>query len=212
MNQILFNNDTSSKKNKQKIKKLKITLFILLILIFFLFAYYIYNHFMSTKKEYISYSILDSYNIQRLYSNNSTITPIHLNENGDFFVIGSIEIPSINIEYPILSDFNDELLKIAPCRFFGPYPNEVGNLCIAAHNYDDNRFFGNLRNLEIGDKINIFNSNNYVISYYVYSKYETDKNETSCTSQNTNGNKEITLITCNNLNGNRLIIKAKESK
>ena len=31
-----------------------------------------------------------------------------------------------------------------------------------------------------------------------------------CTSQETNGKKEITLITCNNITGNRLIIKAKE--
>ena len=38
----------------------------------------------------------------------------------------------------------------------------------------------------------------------------TSKKDTSCTSQDTNGNKEITLVTCNNFNGNRLIIKAKE--
>ena len=39
-----------------------------------------------------------------------------------------------------------------------------------------------------------------------------EKNDMSCTSQETNGNKEITLITCNNINKKRLVLKAKEMK
>ena len=35
-------------------------------------------------------------------------------------------------------------------------------------------------------------------------------NDTSCTSQETSGNKELTLVTCNNLNGNRLIVEARK--
>ena len=155
--------------------------------------------------------LLNSFNIQRLYSDKKDYITIPLNSNEDFFVIGNIQIPSIEINYPILSNANDELLKIAPCRFYGPYPNEIGNLCIAGHNYDDNRFFSNLHKLNIGDKINIYDSNNYLITYYVYKKYEINKNDTSCTSQNTYGKKEITLVTCNNLNDNRLIVKAKNN-
>ena len=34
----------------------------------------------------------------------------------------------------------------------------------------------------------------------------------SCLSQNTNGEKVITLLTCNNVNGKRLIVAAKENK
>ena len=101
-------------------------------------------------------------------------------------------------------------LKMAPCRFYGPYPNQIGNLCIAAHNYDDNRFFSNLYKLNIGDIINIYDSSNLCITYSVYQKYEISIKDTSCTSQNTNGQKEITLVTCNNINKNRLIIKARE--
>ena len=40
--------------------------------------------------------------------------------------------------------------------------------------------------------------------------YEIEKNDMSCTSQNTNGKKEITLITCNNSNKKRFIVKARE--
>jgi len=44
--------------------------------------------------------------------------------------------------------------------------------------------------------------------YVVYDMYETTPDDTSSISQNTNHKLELTLVTCNNLNGNRLIIKA----
>ncbi|MBO4815972.1 MAG: sortase [Clostridia bacterium] len=152
---------------------------------------------------------MNSFNIETLYSSeNSSYNIIEL--NNDFSVIGIIEIPKIKIKYPILSNVNDEFLKISACRFYGPYPNKIGNLCIAAHNYDDNRFFGNLYKLNINDEIKIYDSSNNCISYYVYDKFESLINDTSCTSQNTNGKKEITLVTCNNINKKRIIVKAKE--
>lgn len=217
MNQILFTNEEKLKKNKnEKMKNLKIVksfriTFIISITVLLVFlSYYIYNHIMSNNKKDMSVMLLNSFNVQRLYSDEENYITISLNSNNDFFVIGNIEIPSIKINYPILSDTNDELLKIAPCRFYGPYANEIGNLCIAAHNYDDNRFFSNLYKLNIGEKIIIYDYTNSSITYYIYDKYETNKNDTSCTSQDTYGAREITLVTCNNLNGNRLIIKAKE--
>ncbi len=206
MNQILF---TDNNFKKRKLKKFKFVFFSSLFIIIFFMAFYIINYYTSTKKEDFSYAILNNFNIQRLYSTNNSTTII-LNSDEDFFVIGSIEVPSIGIKYPILSNASDELLKIAPCRFFGPFPNEVGNLCIAAHNYDNNKFFSNLHKLEIGDPIKIYDSNNSLIIYYVYNKYEINQNNTSCTSQYTHGKREITLVTCNNINKNRLIVKAKE--
>ena len=211
MNQILFNSDDNSNSAPKKSKKkFKLLLSFSLILVVCLASYCIYSHYRKNINENFSGIILSSFNIQRLYSYEDNYTTIALNNNENYFVIGSIEIPSIKITYPILSDTNDELLKIAPCRFYGPFPNRVGNLCIAGHNYDDGRFFSNLYKLNIGDKINIYDSRNLLISYYIYDKYEINKEDTSCTSQDTNGNMEITLVTCNNLNGNRLIIKAKQ--
>ena len=51
----------------------------------------------------------------------------------EYYTIGVINIPSINVNYPILSTYSDALLKIAPCKFHGPNPNEIGNLCITGH-------------------------------------------------------------------------------
>ena len=46
------------------------------------------------------------------------------------------------------------------------------------------------------------------IPYTIYDKFETTEDDTSSLSQNTSGEKELTLVTCNNINGNRLVIKA----
>ena len=207
MNQILL---TNLNMIKNRIKKFKILLIISICLTLSFLVYFIYTYISYVQKNDLSSGLLNTFNIEQLYSANTNYTVISLNENESFFIIGSIEIPSIGINYPILSDISDELLKIAPCKFYGPFPNKIGNLCIAGHNFDDNRFFGNINRLNIGDKINIYDARGSLIVYYVYDKYEVTENDTSCTSQNTYGKKEITLVTCNNLNGNRLVIKARE--
>ena len=210
MNQIIFSEHESIKNIKKKHKKkFKFLFYVSLTITFCIAFYYLFFYYGSKQKESISKNLLNIFNLENLYSTESKPTTIALNHDEKYFIIGSIEIPSIQINYPILSETSDELLKIAPCRFYGPYPNEFGNLCIAAHNYDDNRFFSNLYKLDIGDEIRIFDSSNSLLKYYIYDKYETSKTDTSCTSQNTNEKKEITLVTCNNFNGNRLIVKAK---
>ncbi|MBQ2916666.1 MAG: sortase [Clostridia bacterium] len=213
MNQILYsehNNLINNKKKKQK--KFKLLFYISIFSILCVLFYFSYFSYITNKKEEFSKKLLNNFNVEQLYSDNNNYVTVELNSSGNFVVIGIIEIPKINIKYPILSNINDDLLKIAPCKFYGPFPNEKGNMCIAGHNYDDGRFFSNLHELNIGDIINIYDSNNNMIYYKIYEKFEVLKSNTSCTSQDTNGLKEITLITCNNFNGNRLIIKAREAK
>lgn len=205
MNQIL-----KTKNSNKIIKKLKIQFFISLTAIALFCIYGLYSYIIRSKKESLSNTLLNSFNIENLYSRNQTYTALELNSTDAYSIIGIVEIPKINVKYPILSDTNDELLKISVCRFYGPNPNKVGNLCIAAHNYDDNRFFSNLYQLNIGDFIHIYDASNSLVSYYIYDKFEICKTDTSCTNQNTNGKREITLLTCNNINKNRLIVKACE--
>ena len=96
------------------------------------------------------------------------------------------------------------------CRFAGPLPNEIGNLCIAGHNYVDYKFFSRVNELAKGDIITIYDLNGKSLDYEIYKIYETNSNDISCTFQNTNNTKIVTLITCNNVNGKRLIVHAKE--
>ena len=56
-------------------------------------------------------------------------------------VIANLNIPSLGIKYPVLSSTSTALLKISLNKYWGANPNEVGNMCIVGHNYEDSRFF-----------------------------------------------------------------------
>lgn len=133
--------------------------------------------------------------------------------NGQVYdIVGTINIPSINVNYPILADTSDTLLKVSVCKFWGANPNEVGNLCIAGHNYKNNKFFSNVPKLVVGDIIEIKDLNEKTLQYRVVDKYTVDPNDVSCTSQLTNGKKVVTLITCTNDAKQRIVIRAEEVK
>ena len=101
----------------------------------------------------------------------------------------------------------DELLKISPCKFWGPNPNEVGNFCIVGHNYRSDKFFSNVPELEDGDIIEITDLSDRTLSYEGYDKYVVEPDDVRCTSQRTNGMKEITIITCTDDSKHRVIVK-----
>lgn len=179
------------------------TVFVLVI------GYLIYSAYSEAKREKLYSSLANDYSIARLYANNTHTAETIVTEP-IFNIIGIIKIDKIKISYPILSAINDDLLKIGPCKFAGPdSANATGNLCIAAHNYDDSRFFSNISKLNINDEIQVFDANGNIMIYKVFDKYETATNDTSCTLPLGNNTIEITLITCNNFTGNRIIVKAK---
>ena len=178
-------------------------------MIYFLLRYH------SLQKEKLSKNLADNFSIHTLYSNNTnyiTEKTISNLESVDPFVVGLLKIDKINIMYPILSKSSEELLKISPCRFYGPMPNEIGNLCIAGHNYANQKHFGKLSLLDIGDIFQVYDLNGNTIDYIIYNKLEVSANDTSCMNQNTNNIREVTLVTCNTIKGTRIVIKAKENR
>ena len=62
--------------------------------------------------------------------------------------IGILEIPSLDLKLPVISEWSYPNLKIAPCRYSGSA--YLDNMVIAAHNYSSH--FGLLDNLKKGDK------------------------------------------------------------
>ncbi len=198
---------------KAKSKYIFIFQFIIsLIILLFILIIYSFKMYHIRKSEKISKQLINNFNISNLYTNTSlsNINNSYSSAQSNFSVIGIIQIDKINVSYPILSEINDELLKISPCKFYGPMPNEPGNLCIAGHNYDNGTFFSDITKLKINDIICIYDSNGIKKDYYIYKKYEVSSSDISCTDQNTSGNCEITLVSCNNINNNRIIIKARE--
>ncbi len=121
-----------------------------------------------------------------------------------------LKVPKIGIEYPILSDTSPDLLYVSLNKYWGPSPNEVGNYCIVGHYYESGIMFGKLHKLKNGDIAELTDLSGRKIKYQVYDKYVVQPTDTRCTSQLTNGKKELTLITCTNYGKQRLVVKLRE--
>lgn len=63
--------------------------------------------------------------------------------------IGRVDVPSLGLSLPVISEWSYPRLKIAPCRYTGSA--YLDNLIIAAHNYGSH--FGNLNRLNNGDTV-----------------------------------------------------------
>lgn len=132
--------------------------------------------------------------------------------------VATISIPKINVNYPILEgetgsvEETDALLKISPCKFWGPNINEVGNYCIVGHNWRNSKFFSKVPTLVVGDTFTITEPYKRTVKYEIYDKYTVEPKNVSCTSQLTGGKKEVTLITCTDNSERRVIVKAREVK
>lgn len=150
-------------------------------------------------------------------NNHNVVNPeVYTTESGAKYTTNAIvTIPSLDISYPVLTTAQesiDEVLKISLVKFWGGDPNEVGNYVIVGHNYKNKKMFGKLSSINIGDEIEITDLTGRTLKYQAYDKYKVDPNDTRCTSQKTNGKKEVTLITCTNYGTQRLVVKAREIK
>lgn len=130
--------------------------------------------------------------------------------NGQTYEIaGTVNIPSLNINYPILATTSTALLKVSVCKYWGANANEVGNMVVVGHNYRNSKFFSKLLNIKKGDIIEITDLDNETLEYSVYEIATINPYDNSCTSQLTNGHTEVTLITCTNDSQNRVVVKAR---
>jgi len=203
-NHYIYNNVTTQKNKKQK-RYFFILYFSIGICIIILF-YLIYSFFFRIQENNKTIILKNKYNISTLYPLNNNYSVLKL--SNDISIIGLIEIPKLNVSYPILENSSENLLKISVCRFSGPLPNRIGNLCIAGHNYKNNLMFSNLYKLNINDSIFITDLNNTRLEYIVYDKFKVKENNLECI-KNTD-NIQVTLITCNdNNNSERIVIKTK---
>lgn len=123
-------------------------------------------------------------------------------------VVGKIQIPKINLETYILAETNNKALNVSVTKLCGPEINEIGNFCIAGHNY--NKFFAKIKNLKIKDNIILTDTYDRSVLYEVYDTFQTSPQDIKCLSQETKEEKELTLITCTKGAIKRIIVKATE--
>ena len=79
--------------------------------------------------------------------------------------IGYVSIPDLELELPIMAEWDYSRLKIAPCRHFGS--SRTDDLVIAAHNYKTH--FGSLSKLRSGAEV-IFTDMDGIENRYVLVK------------------------------------------
>ena len=130
-----------------------------------------------------------------------------------FTVAGTMRIPKINFEYPILEEMSSNALETGVVIYYpsGDNLNLPGNMVIGGHNYRNGLFFSNLKKLNNGDKIYVTDFRGKSVTYEVYSKFEALSTDTSFYTRDTNGLAELTLSTCTDAsNDQRTIIFAKQ--
>lgn len=103
--------------------------------------------------------------------------------------IGVLEIPVLELELPIISDWSYAKLRTAPCRYQGSaYKND---LILMAHNYASH--FGKLKNLRQGDLVRFTDEGGNVFSYSVV---ELETLMPMDVEEMESGDWDLTLFTC----------------
>lgn len=196
MNQIL-----NILKNKRKLVKiLKIQIFFSIIGIVAVLSFFEEKNNESLNTESYSKQLFINQKLSSIYKTKK------LEEKSNIF--GSIEIPKIGIVYSVFNSFSEELLDLSPCKFSGPNLEDFGNIAIAGHNLENHTFFSDLSELKIDDVIYLYSNSGQKFEYFVYKMYETDSDDLSPLANSFINKKELTLVTCNNKNKKRFIVKA----
>lgn len=193
----------------KKITIYKILLIVLIIIAMILASLVIKKNIESKRVETTAKQVLSRIKENKNESTTEVLQEIEEQIEG-YKVIGIIEIPKINIEYPILEKTDKTSLNLSITKFWGEKINQKGNVVLAGHNNLNNRLFGKIDKLENGDVIELTDSQMITIKYQVFKKYIIDPNDITCILPENENSREVTLITCTNGNKNRLIVKARE--
>ena len=103
--------------------------------------------------------------------------------------IGYLTIPKLSLELPIMADWDNARLQIAPCRYSGTL--KAGNLVLMAHNYA--KHFGRLSELAEGDSLSFMDADENVTQYEVVGF---DILDPYAVEEMTAGVFDLTLFTC----------------
>lgn len=111
--------------------------------------------------------------------------------NGQFY-IGTVKVPSVDIELPVISELTMYRLRIAPCRWLGSIYSH--DCIIAAHNYKTH--FGPLARVELGDDVYFQDNDGNVFHYTVSALEEIPTKDTRAMIAGATTEWDLTLFTC----------------
>ena len=119
--------------------------------------------------------------------------------------IGTLHVPALELDLPIMSDFSYSNLKIAPTRYYGEICTK--DLVICAHNYESH--FGRLKLLQEGDSVLFVDMNGLTYSYVVSA---VDTISPTAIDEVTSGKDDLVLLTCTPGGRARVIVRCDISE
>lgn len=116
--------------------------------------------------------------------------------------IGTLQIPVLDLELPVIADWSYDALKVAPCRYQGSAYD--GGLILMAHNF--NSHFGRLKELRPGDFVFFTDTEGNKFSYQVADLEELPGTAVEDMEE---GGWDLTLFTCTYGGQNRVTIRCE---
>lgn len=118
--------------------------------------------------------------------------------------IGYVSIPALDLSLPVMSEWNYDLLKLAPCRYAGSA--KTHDLVLAAHNYSCH--FGLIKDLSAGDEV-LFTDMEGATT--VYEVTAIDILAPSDIEEMTAGDYALTLFTCDYSGQSRVTVRCEQA-
>lgn len=169
-------------------------------------GFIIYNRWEEKNAEEMAHNIVE--NVQSIIDEKTTqpddkeMSTIKVD---GYDCIGILSIPALDLELPVLTDWDYEKLKTAPCHYYGTYYEK--NFVIAAHNYKSH--FGRLSQLQAGDVV-FFTDVSGVVRYYEVILLETlPKN---ATKEMITSGFDLSLYTCTPGGSGRVTVRCNSKQ
>ena len=122
---------------------------------------------------------------------------------GSYESIGILSIPVLELELPVLTEWNYEKLKSAPCHYYGSCYGS--DFVVAAHNYPTH--FGRLSQLQPGDLV-LFTDVTGTVHGYEVVLLETL--QPTATEEMITSGFALSLYTCTPGGGNRVTVRCSK--
>lgn len=116
--------------------------------------------------------------------------------------IGMLEVPSLELSLPVISEWTYPRLKKAPCRYVGSVYSK--DMVICGHNYD--RHFGRLKDLAVGDEVRFTDMDGNVFFYSICGTEQLGK---YAVEDMLAGEWDLTLFTCTKGGRMRVTVRCK---
>ena len=114
--------------------------------------------------------------------------------------VGYLEMPTIGISLPVMSDWSYPKLRTAPCRYWGSAYDDT--MVIMAHNYD--RHFGRLSSLNIGDPVQFVDAEGNIFRYVVAAQETLERTDVDVMLDS---DYDLTLFTCTYGGASRVTVR-----